>query len=836
MGVPRARLGRYLGEVARWLYGGALALGLMCGCGDDGSAADGGPADAPLDAMELPPPPTFEVVPDPSVSTACEAEIPAPGRVRAKVVSCIEELPRGPLAMGRVGDVVLANSRVAVVIRAGEEAATLIGAFSGGIVDAARHGEADLVQELFMAMDLSTARPSDVVVTASGEGGVARVEVPFELRRLEAIAAALGGLGRSLPGFGVLTYELRPDEEVLRVSMRLAANAGAPALSGRPAMVLRASGAATLQVPGTGELREDFESGGSEDGGGFAGMVLESPESALGARLGVDAGATTRIAAIYLNQATDRLVIPAGEVGVFSAEIAFAATAAEAHARLTADDDLEEVRITGVEAVEVRHEGTPWLRTRIEPGGTTLRIPPGSRSYVAGFERFYQGPEVVDAAAEVTLEPAPEARLDVDATAEGDALPVRVTVVGAESELLRRVVQGPSLLRLPPGAATITLSRGYEYDWHQEEQVLVAGETRTVAADLPRVVDTTGWVAGDFHLHTELSTDSNHPVADAVRIVAGEGLEVVAATDHDFIADYGPQLREAGLDGWVLAVPGVEASDPILAHVGGYPLVRDPDRAGFGAPVWFGSNPTVLFDAIRAQGDEALGGAIVQLNHPYRRNSGWLEAIGLDPMTATVTVSPGELGLPADTPIGDFDWDVVEVFNDGAGEADERTLQAFLGLWVNGWRFAMVGNSDSHEPGSPAGSTRTLVRVPDDAPGAYDWMDIAAAFAARELSVSGGAFVEASVEGVAGDMATVRVRVQAPPYVELDRLRIYAGSRTALDEPIAPSSEVIRVDATFDVPLEGALFVMVRADGPRAARPVLPFPAFGATNPLLVAP
>ena len=224
----------------------------------------------------------------------------------------------------------------------------------------------------------------------------------------------------------------------------------------------------------------------------------------------------------------------------------------------------------------------------------------------------------------------------------------------------------------------------------------------------------------------------------------------------------------------------------------------------------------------------------MQINHPYKDNSGWFKAIDLDPLSGMVGVTPMDLGLPLDTDLSEFDWDVVEVWNDGAGSDNEECFATYLGLWANGFHFAMVGNSDTHHPGRPAGTTRTLVRVPDDTLGAFGWTDVAASFRSGDLSVSGGAFVQAEVLGSAGDEASVQVHVQAPPWIELDRLRIYAGTSVAVDQPIPASSEVVRVDEVVDVPLGGATFVVVRVDGPRSAPPVLPFAAFGVTNPLVV--
>lgn len=813
-----------------WLVMGLAAA--WVGCGDDSTddAADGS---IPVDAAELPDPPTFEVIPDPDVETGCLDTPPAAGEVRAKVIECPGELLDGALAMGRVGDVVLANERFSAIVRTGEEGAMLLGSHAGGIVDAAPHGEPDLIKEIYLAYNLATARAEDVVITAGGADGVARVEVPFELRRFEFIAATLGGLGATPPGFGVISYELRPGEDTLRMAIRLSPLAGEARLVGRPAMVVMVGGAAETQMPGVGVFGGDLITGRSGDAAGFGGILAESGEVALGARLFADDVGVSRIETIVLFQAGERIVVPAGEVDGFEARLAMAPDAASAHrALLTADDPLEEVTVDGPERVSVTVDGEPWLRTRVGAEGTTIRLPSGARTFTPGFGPFFEGTPVDEDGGAVTLPPAPVATLRVDSTAEGMALPLRATASREGREILRAVAVGPADFRLPPGTASLTLSRGYEYDRHDQELTLTAGETTTVSADLPRVVDTDGWVAGDFHLHCELSTDSSHPVPDAVRIIAGEGLEVVASTDHDFIADYRPALAEAGLDAFVLAVPGVEASDPILAHVGGYPLRPDPDRAGFGAPIWFGSNPTVLFDEVRAQGDESMGGAFVQINHPYKDSNGWFEAIRLDPLSGMVGSTPMDLNLPLETDLRDFDWDIVEVWNDGAGSDNERTFAAYLRLYADGWRFAMVGNSDTHGPGSAAGTTRTLVRVPDDALGAFGWDDIATSMRAGDLSVSGGAFVEAEVVGSAGDMASVQVRVQAPPWIEIDRLRIYAGTEVAIDRAIPASSEVVRVDEVVEVPLGGATFVVVRADGPRSAQPVLPFEPFGVTNPL----
>src|SRR5262249_2356091 len=62
---------------------------------------------------------------------------------------------------------------------------------------------------------------------------------------------------------------------------------------------------------------------------------------------------------------------------------------------------------------------------------------------------------------------------------------------------------------MPPGLYDVTVSRGMEYTIYQTRISVEPGKTARVAATLKRVVDTTGFISGDFHLHSEYSTDSN---------------------------------------------------------------------------------------------------------------------------------------------------------------------------------------------------------------------------------------------------------------------------------------------------------------------------------------
>ncbi len=619
------------------------------------------------------------------------------------------------------------------------------------------------------------------------------------------------------------------DSDALEIRVSLSPTPGAAGLAVRPGLLPLLGGNGEIERPGLGPLAE----GGA---GESPVLVSEGAREAVAIALYGDAASLLAVNTIHLLGSADRVTLTPGETSVFSARIAVAATAAGAWRAAIEPGDVLELSGAAGDRVEIaRASGETYFRTRFGADGIA-RVPSDGGSFVArgGFGSFFAGPDVPITGA-TTVPPAPRGALTIDVTIDGAAAPVRVRVHDpddVEEDLVRFVALGPTTRSLPPGTYLVSVSHGMEHDVHQETLTLADGESRTVAVPLDRAIDTTGWVSTDFHLHSDLSTDSLHHVEDAVRIVAAEGIDVVASTDHDYVTDYGAILERIGLADALLVVPGVEVSSTVLGHIGGYPLVPDGSRAGAGAPLWFERSPRELFDALLARGDASLGGAIVQINHPRLRGTGYFDQVGLDRTTGRATADPASLDLPASTDLDDFGFDVIEVWNGYTRGDNEASFEDLLALAALGRRFTMVGNSDSHRAELPAGAPRSYVRVRDDAAGAFDWDDVATSLRAGDVTVAAGIFVTAEVTGPrAAGSVPVQVRVQAAPWVDVTRLRIYAGQAVVLDRAITTTAAA-RVDETIDVPIGTAPFVVVRADGDAEAQPVFSFRPFGVTNPL----
>ena len=131
---------------------------------------------------------------------------------------------------------------------------------------------------------------------------------------------------------------------------------------------------------------------------------------------------------------------------------------------------------------------------------------------------------------------------------------------------------------MPPGLYDVTLSRGMEYTTYQTRISVEPGKTVKVAATLKRVVDTSGFISGDFHLHSEYSTDSNVTLRDRVIGLVAEGVEFAVSSDHNNLADYRSAIKELGLERELKSTIGDEVTLSGTIHFNVFPLEIHPDR------------------------------------------------------------------------------------------------------------------------------------------------------------------------------------------------------------------------------------------------------------------
>lgn len=142
---------------------------------------------------------------------------------------------------------------------------------------------------------------------------------------------------------------------------------------------------------------------------------------------------------------------------------------------------------------------------------------------------------------------------------------------------------GRNSFRLEPGEYEFFFSRGLEYSIDSQRVTVGAGGSVSVHGDIRKVLDTTGYVSGDFHVHAINSPDSPYPNENRIRAAMAEGLDVLVATDHDYVTDNAPLIQSLGYDGYLAGFPGDEITPLNYGHMVTWPLTPEPSRPDNGA-------------------------------------------------------------------------------------------------------------------------------------------------------------------------------------------------------------------------------------------------------------
>lgn len=778
------------------------------------------------------------LVPDPAVEVGCH-----PGLVsgtRAKVVACGEELIAGRLAAGRVGDFVLENANLRVIVRGPGEGFYQHGTTGGGIVDAASVGGEDLVKEMFPAIDLAAGGFDEMVITEAGDDAPAEIVVRGHAVGLEIVQAVLV---RELPDVVIEHhYRLATDAHEVELETRVFAADGA-AHELYDAMFM--GGRAPAFLPGKG-----FDSG------------------AGGAEIAATAGTTTSYGLVYPVDVPQVIDL----AGIRLIEGPDTDAKGTTRFLVIGDGSVSSVtergwQLRGVELGTITGTTAPGVDITVSSGGkpTTIARADASGAYRAAVPFGVYSLQATSIGrlpgAEVPITVAGDATADVPAGAGGSiaihvrddkaaAIPARVLIspaAGGDERIEWVGASGDATFAVPVGMWRVSVSRGIEYEAFVAAAAEVTdGQTATLSPVLAHVVDTAGWISLDTHLHSEMSTDSTLPLDDRLRAVAGEGVEIPVSTDHDIIVDYTPVIEELGLDGVMGTLNGEESSSIVWGHINGYPLVPDPAKTGRGSAHWQGKAPTDVFAQLR--GNDA-DNRIVQVNHPHDGTTSLFDALELDPATLTVHRDPTALGLAAGTDLSDLSFDAMEVANTLVSEDFEETFDDFLNMVTAGHPACAMGSSDSHGASRFAGGARTFVFVGagNDDPTTIDPATIVAAIKARHVVVGTGAFVTAGIKNngvtsIPGDTVelaglanvTLHVKVQAASWQPTASVRIFQGTTEvkaiALD---TNDTNPVRFDQDVVLPLPTAsTFWVVRVDMGGRGDPVLgdSMPSF--TNPV----
>ncbi|MGE0787761.1 MAG: CehA/McbA family metallohydrolase [Sandaracinaceae bacterium] len=808
-----------------------------------------------------------------------------PGEARAGRIRA-DQLPpfASRLEVWEDGDFVLANERIAIVIEDTDDS-DLYDPWGGRPVGAARVEGGALVEpadfgEILVMLGGQTTLTDSVTVLADGsDGGAAIVRAEGVPRALPFFAGRVGPL---LPGdfsdFRVaIDYVLEPDAPYVDVFVELRGEAGASARSISTMHAFMHTPRMPPFAPGVGFSLDDQPvpyAGFASDG--ITGFAYFSPEDPLGGGIAISGFVSFLSRGISARGCTPlrrhhaRIAIGGpGVDGVMRAVYETLETSTREVTGVVRDTEGTPIGDAFVLASDA--DGFVSRTTAGPDGSYRIALPADGAFELSAFQvgSRVSSPVPVDGAS-VDLELARSNLVHVVVTDESGApIPARVQLFPVPGAMVGRPDDrfgiegtvsgrfdvaypetGDVTLRAPAERVRVVVSRGYEYELVDRTVDLSGPDPVDVPVMLERVIDTTGVMCADFHIHTHRSNDSGDDATLKVRQALADGLEIPVRSDHEYVGSFAREITALGMEAFAYGMGSIElTSFEQWEHMGVVPMRADASLVNAGAPRWqtyptnaepdqvvATMNPVDVFDAVRARAEAP----VVIINHP-RGDPNYFDYVGFDPVTGGV----------ARADAWDERFTLVEVFNNSSWtETRDRQVRDWLALLGSGRRVFAVGSSDSHRiASSPVGYPRTCLAFGTDTPSELSDDLVRDTLAAGHGTVSGGIFVDTRIGaagpgdevGGVGPRARVHVRVQAASWVDVDAIDVVVDGAIVetiaiLPEDADPMRPTTRLDQEIEIDVSTAgSYVLVAAYGDTDLEPVhrrrLPF---GVSNPIFV--
>ena len=371
-------------------------------------------------------------------------------------------------------------------------------------------------------------------------------------------------------------------------------------------------------------------------------------------------------------------------------------------------------------------------------------------------------------------------------------------------------------VRLPVGAYLSYASRGPEYTMDTKIVEIFQDVREEKTFHIDKVVQTEHLISVDPHMHT-LYSDGRVDIAERIKSVVAEGVDVAIATDHNFINDYQPTLAKLGLDESLATLVGNEVTTGGVIHYNSYPLLLRKDEERNGAIYPHREEASPLFQDSRKKDPQAL----IQVNHPRSGDIGYFNNYDLDPETASSARKNFDLS-----------FDVLEVMNGPYPyDSNEQSIADWLNLLNKGYYFPIVGSSDAHtiDRGEP-GYSRTYVFYSGEKGDHLDISSLIQAIKKGHTFASNGPVVDFKINTthVPGDSFTVKngkvdiwLKVESAPWVSVDEVRLIVNGKRKIIFPVEVSKDsVLKVFEQISLLLEKDSYLVAEVLGKKSLFPV----------------
>ncbi len=798
-------------------------------------------------------------------------------QVRAGVVDTPDELLTGPKAEGRLGDIKVYNSRVAFIIE-GVRRASGYRYWGGHPVDAAAIEDGvplpDTYGEFFRSWNFTVFEPKTVTVIDDGaSSGEAHVQIVGGTGYYDFAEHFLTSILTSdAVDFEIIyDYRLGAEDEALRLDITLRNRTADAVWVDFPLLMSNAGDGAYPYTPGLGFMEGEigavvpyFMAGAHRQSYAWMNDVgdIQTFLTVGGVTLLTDdsykvKGNETQTRTVYLavsSQGPDgveriyrslRGVEPAPKV---QGKVELPDTAEGRQKWIVALDGE-----TVASLAPIRPDGT--FEMSLDEGAYTLQA--FVRGHAAS-DPVLVGVGQDEGSVELIVPEPAVVEVTVIDRATGDLSPTRImfdTLDGTPSSFapdpLRPLdkfspgnrnasihsATGKEIVTVPAGSYNVIASRGFSYEYEQRNITLKPGLNEPIAMEIERVVDTTGWLSADFHIHALWSPDSYVPYDVRVLQAIANDLDLPILTEHVYAGGFQETIEDLEVEDLVHGIVGQEITTFVYGHFNAFPLVWDPSRPNMGAVFPFDKDAPGLFEAIRSKAD---GDVVIQVNHPRGTAAGaYFTFVGLDAEADTV-MQPQHWST---------NWDAIEVFNGSCnGGSTLEEVADWVGLTNNGYRKTLASGSDVHKESALPGTPRNWIRV-NRQDVIADSQNLVPAVRDRNLFVSCGPFVrftalgpdEAEVE--LGQMvgvdeqgeAVLNVVVEAPTWIALKEVRLWENGVVVDTVDItSPDDPVVRFKDSFTVKPDKDAWYAVEVIGTGTLWPVDNSTPYALTNPIEV--
>lgn len=435
----------------------------------------------------------------------------------------------------------------------------------------------------------------------------------------------------------------------------------------------------------------------------------------------------------------------------------------------------------------------------------------------------------------------------IPGNSEGDLLRIKLNEI--------YLGRGTGRIHLYDGQWDLYFSHGLEYTVVKKHLDITfpVGQQKIT---LKRAIDTTGYLSADFHIHARPSFESSlqpgglPTLEDRVITYLAEGVEIMGSSDHQCIVDYASTIAQLGVTDRIGSLVGVEATPPITSYPSGDgncsdyrfvppPLFTEPGHwnafpldpgQSYDTTSDKGVNAATLYDRLRKLGTPGGDAPLVQLNHPFYElgfiNIGWLQRRGYRfgaPVPFSNPLAPNaflaEVSSDAGSKTRSIDFDAMELWSGGSYVYGIPARNAWFEFLNQGLLKIGTSNSDSHNTKITAGYPRNFVHIGTDDPSRVTPKQIAAAVRSGKVAGTTGPFVRvfagASEPGdlvaASNGSISLRVNVQAAPWVPVEQVRIYTNGTLAREIPVSNGDKAVRYDKNVTLDLARDAWVVVEA-------------------------